>query len=318
MTTMISFGNKINLNIVTIFISIFIFINSSVAIENKIIVKINNEIVTALDIENEIQYLRALNNNIDELGYEKVYSIAKQSLIREKVKKNELLKYVEKILINENVLQNVIKSTYTKIGLNSVGQFEEYIKNFNLTLEMIEKKISTEVLWNELIISKFSKKIKINKEDLKNNILLKKNLKNKEYLLSEILFEINKTENIDLKHKNILESIKKNGFENTASIFSISDSAKLGGNIGWINENSLNKKLKKDLDNLIIGEVTKPIVTPGGFLILKINNIKLLEKKVDLDEELKKLVNIERNKQLTQYSNIYYKKIKNNVLINEL
>ena len=315
---MISFGNKLNFIIAAILISIFLYINSSIAIENKIVVKINNEIVTALDIENEIQYLRALNNNIDDLGYEKIYSIAKQSLIREKVKKNELLNYVEKISINEKVLQNVVRSTYTKIGLNSLNQFKEYIKNFNLTIEMIEKKISTEVLWNELIVSKFSKKIKIDKEDLKNNILLKKDFKIKEYLLSEILFEISKSEKVDLKFNKIVESIKKNGFENTASIFSISDSSKLGGNIGWINENSLNSKLKKDLGELKIGEITKPILTPGGFLILKINNIKLLEKKIDLDEELKKLINVERNKQLTQYSNIYYKKIKNDVLIDEL
>ena len=151
---MTSFGNKIYFKIFLILISTFFFINSSKSVENKIIVKINNEIVTALDIENEIQYLRALNKNIDELEYEKIYSIAKQSLIREKVKKNELFNYVENISINEKLLQNVIKSTYTRIGIKSKIQFEEYIKNFNLTLDMIEKKISTEVLWNELIVSK--------------------------------------------------------------------------------------------------------------------------------------------------------------------
>ena len=315
---MTSFGNKIYFKIFLILISTFFFINSSKGVENKIIVKINNEIVTALDIENEIQYLRALNKNIDELEYKKIYSIAKQSLIREKVKKTELFNYVENISINEKLLQNVIKSTYTRIGIKSKIQFEEYIKNFNLTLDMIEKKISTEVLWNELIVSKFSKKIKIDKENIKNNILLKKDFKIKEYLLSEILFEINETEKIDLKSKKISESIKKNGFENTASIFSISDSSKLGGKIGWINENSLNKKLKKDLDKLKIGEITNPIVSPGGFLILKINDIKLLDQKINLEEEIKKIINIERNKQLTQYSNIYYKKIKKDVLINEL
>lgn len=315
---MTSFGNKIYFKIFLIFISAFFFINSSKSVENKIIVKINNEILTALDIENEIQYLKALNKNIDELEYEKIYSIAKQSLIREKVKKTELLNYIEKISINEKLLQDVIKSTYTRIGIKSKIQFEEYIKNFNLTLDMIEKKISIEVLWNELIVSKFSKKVKIDKENIKNNILLKKDLQIKEYLLSEILFEINETEKIDLKSKKISESIKKNGFENTASIFSISDSSKLGGKIGWINENSLNNKIKKDLDKLEIGEITKPIVSPGGFLILKINDIKLLDKKINLEEEIKKITNIERNKQLTQYSNIYYKKIKKNVLINEL
>ena len=313
---MISFGNKI-LFFLILFLFTF-FLNSAKSIENKIIVKVDNEIITSFDIIKEINYLSSLNKNIKKLDKEKKYTIAKESLIREKIKIIELMNYTNKLEQNKELINNLLKSMYSKLGLKSKDEFLNYIKNYNLNINEIEKKITIETLWNELIYYKFSNKIKINQEDLRKKAITKKNTKIKDYLLSEILFNISNNKELDVKLKNIINNIESNGFENAALIHSISESSKLGGKIGWINENSINNDIKNALKNLKVGDYTRPILTPSGFLILKIDEIKTKEIDIDINKEIQNLIKIETNKQLDQYSNIYFKKIKKNSQINEL
>lgn len=313
---MISFGNKI-LFFLILFLFTF-FLNSAKSIENKIIVKVDNEIITSFDIIKEINYLSSLNKNINQLDKEKKYTIAKESLIREKIKIIELMNYTNKLEQNKELINNLLKSMYSKLGLKSKDEFLNYIKNYNLNINEIEKKITIETLWNELIYYKFSNKIKINQEDLRKKAITKKNTKIKDYLLSEILFNISNNKELDVKLKNIINNIESNGFENAALIHSISESSKLGGKIGWINENSINNDIKNALKNLKVGDYTRPILTPSGFLILKIDEIKTKEIDIDINKEIQNLIKIETNKQLDQYSNIYFKKIKKNSQINEL
>ena len=313
---MTSFGNKI-LFFLILFISIF-FLNSSKSIENKIIVKVDNEIITSFDVIKEIDYLSLLNKNINKLDREKKYTIAKESLIKEKIKIIELMNYTSRLEQNKDLINNLLKSMYSRLGLKSKDEFLIYIKNFNLSINEIEKKITIETLWNELIYYKFSNKIKINQEDLRKKEITKKNTKIKDYLLSEILFNIQKNKEFDIKLKNIINNIESNGFENAALIHSISESSKLGGKIGWINENSINNDIKNALKNLEVGDYTDPILTPSGFLILKIDEIKTKQIDLDINKEIQNLIKIETNKQLDQYSNIYFKKIKKNSQIDEL
>ena len=313
---MISFGNKI-LFFLILFLFTF-FLNSAKSIENKIIVKVDNEIITSFDIIKEINYLSSLNKNINQLDKEKKYTIAKESLIREKIKIIELMNYTNKLEQNKELINNLLKSMYSKLGLKSKDEFLNYIKNYNLNINEIEKKITIETLWNELIYYKFSNKIKINQEDLRKKAITKKNTKIKDYLLSEILFNISNNKELDVKLKNIINNIESNGFENAALIHSISESSKLGGKIGWINENSINNDIKNALKNLKVGDYTRPILTPSGFLILKIDEIKTKEIDIDINKEIQNLIKIETNKQLDQYSNIYFKKIKKNSQIDEL
>ena len=123
---------------------------------------------------------------------------------------------------------------------------------------------------------------------------------------------------MDEVYNKILNKISLDGFENAAITYSIADSAKLGGKVGWIEENSLNTKIQNKLSNLDKGELSSPIITPGGFLILKIDNIKLKERKINLNKDVENLIKLETNKQLNQYSNIYFSKIEKNYKINEL
>ena len=311
-----SFGNK---KIQFFILIIFFFVSGNVyALENKILIKVNNEIITSLDINSEINYLIALNKNIENLDKEKRYNIAKNSLVREKIKKIEILNYIKKIEIEEKISDEVLKSTYSRLGINSKEEFLKYIKNYNININTIVEKVSIEVLWNQLIVSKFSDKIKINKDQLKKKILIKDNKEIKRYLLSEILFNVTSNSELQTKLDKIKASIVELGFENTAAIHSISDNSKIGGKLDWINESVLNEKIRDELNNIGIGGLTNPIVTPGGFLLLKIEDIKLIKKKIDLKNELEIMIKTESNKQLNQYSNIYFNKISKNFQIDEL
>jgi peptidyl-prolyl cis-trans isomerase SurA len=143
-------------------------------------------------------------------------------------------------------------------------------------------------------------------------------LKNKEvFLLSEILFNAKNKEELNKKYIRILESIEKEGFKNTATIYSISDTAKFGGLIGWIQKNQLSDLVIDEILKINIGEFTKPINVPSGLLIIKIDEKKIKESKIDFDLELKKIIQYEKNKKLRQFSFIHYKKVKNNLNIHE-
>ena len=304
-----------------VFFIIFIYsilINGSFGLENKIVLKIDKEIITSLDIDKEIRYLVALNPNIENIENNKLYKIAKNSLIREKVKEIELLKNQQKTKFDEIYLDQFIENSYKKIGLKTKKEFKDYLKKKNLSYEDIKNKISFEIAWNRLIYLKYNSRLKIDKDNLKKQILDNKSKSQVSYFLQEILFETKNNSSIQEKYNQIKTSIKNDGFEKTAVIFSISDTSKNGGSIGWIKKNSLNPKIYKELEKIEVGEHSKPIVIPGGFLILKIKDIKTEISEVDTEKELTKIIQQKTNEQLNQFSLIYYKKIEKNTPINEL
>ena len=303
--------------IVVILGILFFFIGNSFSVENKIIIKINNEIITTIDINNEINYLKTLNPNIKSLNKDQIYNIGKNSLIREKIKKIEILKYMDDIKLEKDYLDSLIKSRYTKLNIKSKDQFLEYLSNNDVYFQTIENKLSIEAVWNELIISKFSSKLKINKKKLREQIKVNSNQKLKEYLLSEIIFDISNNKNLEDKYKEIENSVIEIGFENTALTYSISNTSDIGGKLGWIREDSLNKKIIQNLKNLKKGDITKPIFTPSGYIILKIEDIKLIKKNYDIEKELNNLIRLKTNQQLSQYSNNYFNRIKKDQKINE-
>lgn len=298
--------------ILTIII-IYLSFTSANSIETKILYIIQNEIITNIDIKNEFKYLVALNNTLKNLDKKKILNISSESIIREKIKKIEISKNFKEIKINEKYLDVLLKNIYSTLGLKSLGEFEIYLKDYDLTLIDVEKKITIDALWNELIIQKYASQVTINEEQIKDVIFKNKEVQSREYLLSEIIFDVKRKEEIEKKYKEIVKSINEIGFKNSASTYSVSESAKIGGNVGWINENSLNNKIKENLVNLEIGEISKPIILSNGVLILKVINTKNSEINIDVEVELKKAVNYERNRQLNQYSKIYYNKIKKNL-----
>ena len=299
--------------LIIIFVQSYLFATENV----KIILKINDEIVTNIDIQKEYNYLIALNNDFKEVNKEKALLIAKESIIKEKIKKKEIEKYYD-LEEESDYLENVIKNFYKTLGLNNTKEFKKYIEKYGLTYREIKQKIRIETLWNQLIYTKYNEQVKIDLEKLRKKILKQKENQNS-YLLSEILFRSETNEDVNKKYELIKKSIESVGFKNSANIYSIADTSKLGGKIGWINENQLSKKIVKKLEKLKINEYSKPINLTEGYLILKVENIKKIKNNnLDVDKELKKLENYERNKQLNKMSNIFFSKIKNNTIINEI
>ena len=286
------------------------------SIETKIIHNIQNEIITNIDIKNEFKYLLALNNSLKELDEEKILNISNDSAIRERIKKIEISKNFKEVKLNENYSKLLLKNIYSRLNLKSINEFEIYLKNYDLKIIDIKKKITIDALWNELIIKKYSSKVVINEAAIKKELLKNSKIQSKEYQLSEIIFEVENKEEIEKKYKEVVKSINEIGFENSAATYSFSESAKIGGDIGWINENSLNENIIGNISSLQIGGITKPIVLSNGILVLKLINTKNSETTIDIENEFKKAINYERNRQLNQYSKIYYNKIKKNLDFN--
>ncbi len=312
---------EINLKLKKIYfiIILFFFLSENLSsLENKIIFKIDNEIITHIDVENEKNYLIALNPNLKKLKYNEIIDVTKKSVVREKIKRIEISNRFKNAEIPQSLLEQLLKNIYTNIGLNNLEDFKKYLEINNVNYFTVLKKIETEALWNELIYSLYSKNVKIDEEKLREDILKNNAKKIKSYLMSEIFFEVSKSEKIQTKYKEIVNSINNNGFENTALKYSISATSNMGGKLDWINENSLNIKIRDVLAKKEVNEFTKPITVPGGFLILKINDIKTQKSEINLNTELKKLIQITRNNQLNQYSKIYFNKVKENMEINEI
>ena len=297
------------------FYSLIAFSNTS-AIENKILFKVNNEIITSIDILTELKYLEMINSDFIKMPKKKAFEIAKKSLIREKIKVIELKKIFEEIKIEDEFLNRLLIDRFKSINIKNIYDFEKHFLLLDISPSLIKKKISIEVMWNQLIFNKFKQNVKINKEDIKSELLTKD--KQKEYLLSEILFTINENEKFDKKTNLLEKEINDKGFSQTALTYSISDTSSKGGKLGWVKETILSSKIKKIIKKIKINSYTKPIIIPGGFLILKIENIRETKNDLDLDSEINRIIKEKTNEQLNQLSNIYFNKVKKDIIINEL
>tara|TARA_B000000475_G_scaffold191433_1_gene154735 strand:- start:460 stop:1389 length:930 start_codon:yes stop_codon:yes gene_type:complete len=295
----------------------FIYSPNSLSIENKILVKIENQIITSLDVNNEYKYLIALNPSLKNSNKKDIIQLSKRSIIKETIKKIEIEKNFNNPKIPQKFQDQILKNVYSKIGMTNLNEFKNYLALNKVDFENVKNKLIIEALWNELILIRFSSKVRIDENNIRKKI--EKNDKiSKSYLLSEIFFEVSNSKNMNDKFSEISDVIKDKGFDFAALKYSLSQTSSIGGRLDWINENSLNKNIKKNINNLKINDFTAPINVPGGFLILQINDIKITKIKVNIEDELKKLINFEKNNQLNQYSKIYFNKIKKNLQIDEL
>ena len=300
---------------ILVFLSIINFkiVNSEIFIKAKV----NNQIITNFDVKNEKNYLLALNPNLRNLPDENINKYAIDSVINEKIKKIEIEKRYE-ILENKSVIEKVIQDLYSGIGISSIEDFKEHLIKYDINLSTVEKKIAIEVAWNDYIVQKFNKAVLVDESKIRDKI---NKLSEKNYidniLLSEIIFTINENENFAKKFETIKNSILKIGFEETAKIYSISESKKKGGKIGWVYKSQLSNKISEQIGSIEVGEFTKPMTVPGGFIILKLVDKKNQLLEINEEEEFKKAVNFETNRQLTMYSTLHYKRIYNRAVINE-
>ena len=311
-----------NLNIF-LFITIILFFNQISAKEIKILYKIDQTIITSYDVDKEIDYLISLNKNFSNFDKKKIRKIAEESLIREKIKKNEIDKVYEidyEIASQSEMISNFLKNFRINLGFNDESEFISYLKNKNINYNEIKVKFVIEQYWNQLIFDMFNRMVKVDKKKIKKIVddLENNNSELTTFNLSEIVFSGKSKIEIDEKYDEILESIQNIGFKQTALLHSLSESAKFGGEIGWINQNQLSKKIYNKIKNLEIGEFSKPISSAGGSILIFINEKKKIMQKINKDEEIKKMISSEKNRQLNEFSIIHYKKLENKSYVEKL
>ena len=289
------------------------------SVENKILLKIDNDIITTFDIYEEIKFLKLFNPQLNNLSENEIFEISKNSILKDRIKRIEILKFVKEIKVDDRFLVKLIKNRYSEIGLNSLDSFENYLSNNNLDVDKVKEKISTELIWNDIIFQKFNSKVSVNREEIKRNILENPQKKTQEkLLLSEITFNVDKKVDFEKKSKKIFDDIEKTGFKNAALIHSESSTASNGGLIGWVKFDNINNSIKTEISNLNIGQYSKPVRTSSGFIIVKIEDKKVDKIDINLNREIEEMIKFKTNEQLDQFSNIYFNKIKKDLTIHEL
>ena len=288
--------------------------------EIKILYKINDSIITNYDVFEEVNYLVSLNKSLTQLNKKQLSSTAEKSLIREIIKKDEINKFYEinyKEELESEKINIIIKNFSKKIGFKSVEEFQDYLKIKSININDLKKKFMIERFWNQLIFDKYRNLVKIDKNKIENNLeeLIKDNSKILSFNLSEIIFLEKNREAINKKSEEIITSIENIGFKDTAVIYSISESSKLGGEIGWINQNQISKKIFLAIKDLKIGEFSKPIIASSGIILLKVNDKKKVDAQIDKEKEMERLFSFEKDRILNEYSIIYYKEIENRAYV---
>ena len=288
--------------------------------EVKILYKVNDSIITNYDIFEEVNYLVSLNKNLTQLNKIQLSSNAEKSLIREIIKKDEISKFYEvnyEEELKSEKIKIIIRNFSEKLGFKSNQEFQDYLKIKNIDINDLKKKFIIERFWNQLIFDKYRDLVKIDKKKIENNLeeLMKNNSKILSFNLSEIIFFEKNREAIEKKSQEIITSIENIGFKDAAIIHSISESSKLGGEIGWINQNQISKKILLAINDLEIGEVSKPIISSSGIIFLKVNDKKKIDAQIDKEKEMKRLFSFERDRILNEFSIIYYKEIENKAYV---
>ena len=307
-------------------IILYLFTNKVSSLENKIILKVDDKIITTFNIYQEEKYLIVLNKNLKKINQNKLKVLATDSILKEKIKEIELEKYykIDSVLDDDN-LKKIIKNLYQTIGFQEEKEFKNYLETQNLNFSLVKRKLAIEMLWNNLIFKKFNNRVIIDEIEIKNNLdkEINKLSISKDILLSEILIRDSNDLKLDVIYSEILKSIKDVGFATTANIFSISETAKIGGKVGWVNEISLSKQIQKNIINLEKGQISKPIKINENFLILRVDDIKTNKQNIDkqnIDKQkiISNKILYKKNQQLERFSLAYFFKIKQNIQINEL
>ena len=304
---------------VIILFLIYLNIENSYTYENKILFKVENEIITTIDIYEEIKFLKKFNPEVNSLSETDLLEISKNSILKDKIKKIEIMNFVKKLKVDDKFLLQLIKNRYSKLNINTLEEFESFLEQNNLNSTTIREKFTIELIWNDLIYQKFYKKIIINKEQIKNDIINSpQKEKQKELLLSEIVFTRSNKIDFKDKYEKILSDIDKIGFKKAALIHSEASTASNGGLIGWVKVNNLNKKIKQVISRLTPGEFSEPVRTSSGFIIIKIEEEKEYVSKLNLKDKINEIVIFKTNEQLDQFSNMYFNKLKKDFTIYDL
>ncbi len=289
-----------------------IFIPSN-ALKNEIIVKIDNNIITAYEIKNKIKTSLILSNqDINQTNIDKNKKRALTYLIDLKLKMNELEKFkfnLDNINVNKQLLS---------LSSNNVVGFEKKFQELGINFELFVNEIKIETAWKQLMFNIYKEKVKINQKDIDREVLnyIQNSSDVTELKISEIEINFDNNSNYQDEVNFIIKEISENGFEKTAQKYSISSSSKNFGNIGWINSESLNSKVSKVLKNLKIGEVSRPIKSLNSFIFFKLIDKRVSKiNEIDTKEFKKRLIEQRKNELFNLYSRSHLSKLKNNSLI---
>ena len=280
---------------------------------NSIIITVGNYPITSLDLTKEIKFIGILSKiQINQSNKEEIKNLAVQSLIKRTIKKNE----IERLKItqyNKLDLDRQISALAQGLGLNKEG-FKMLLEQKKLRYEDIVKNYEIDLKWNTAIFKLYKNKISLNTLEIEDKIKseLERIGDDKSLLLSEIQVNI-LSEGSEITAKKVLTKIKEDGFENTARILSISQSAKIGGSIGWIKEKQLSKEIYKNVKDLKNGEISKAIVVEDVLIFIKKTDEKSSTK--DLESIKKNIVNQEKMKKLDMFSNAHYSELEKRIKV---
>ena len=301
--------------------NIFLFIllifnlsySPSIALKNQILVKIDNSIVTAYELKNKLKTSLILSNQeINQINIDNNKKRALLYLIDLKLKKNELEKYkfdIENLNVNNQLLS---------LSSNNIIEFEKKFQTLGINYDLFIEELKIETAWKQLMFNIYKEKVKINQEEIDRQVMnyVRNNSTINELKISEIEINLDKNSNYQNELEFIKKEIEKNGFENTARKLSISSSSQNYGNIGWVNEESLNPRISKALKDLKIGEVSLPIKNQDAFLLLKLTDRKITNvSDIDTEDFKKKMIDQKKNELFSLYSRSHLSKLKNNTLI---
>ena len=308
--------------IILILIGLTILVSNNRILANEFFIKfkVDNEIITNIDIQDEVNYLLALNPPLKKLDKLKIENLATKSIIKEKIKKIELDRYY-KLNGNENndIVEKITNDLFLKAGFDTKKKILNHLRSVGLNYEWIKKKIKIETYWNNLIFKKYEKQTNVKVASIKKDLEEQLNSikKKRKLFLSEILVRFDQNQNIQNQKKKILNSIDEVGFENTAAIYSISGTAKTGGKVDWVVEDTLSKEIQKFVKKLDKNQISEFIKINNNYLLLKIDDVQEINQKYDFEKILNKRIALKKNQQLEVFSSIYFEKIKQDIIIDE-
>ena len=283
------------------------------SIQNKILIKIENEIISSYDLKNKINTLIILSNKeINQSNVDKLKKVAINQLINSKMKKIELAKY------NLEIDKNNINSYLNNISSGNIQALKNNFKNNNIDFDIYLEEIKTQLTWQKLIFSLYQDKVVIEEKVIKDELekSLELNSSFKEYNLSEMDIILDDSTDLNKKLSDINNQIQNEGFENTAKQISGSYSASEGGRLGWLSEKSLSKKILNTVKKLKINEISDPIIGTNSIMLIKLNNVRIKKiENLDIEKLRKNIITQKKNELFSLYSNSHLSKIKNNLLV---
>ena len=309
---------RIKISLIVVTLSLLLFLSSSAQIKNSIVAKVGNEIITTYEIENEIRMLLFFANlPVNQVNINNVKNTAMQSLVKKSIKNGEIKKY-EITQYSKIDLENQMISLAKKVGLSSL-ELRKALGSKNISYDLLKENMVINLKWNTLIFRIYKNQVSINTVEIENE--LRKRLDNqknlKEYNLSEI--EISESGNSNEILKKIYNLIESEGFKNAVTNFSISDTSKNEGKIGWVSEGSLSKIYQEALRNIEEGNVTRPIKNLDSLVILKVNEIKYIKNdEINIENIKEKILEQKKAEKLDLFSRSHYSNLENSILVNFL